>query len=60
MKWKELREKKFMTQRELAEKAGVTVETISRLENGKYKPRFSTIKKLAKALGVEPNMIEFS
>ena len=49
-----VRESQFMTQQDLAEKASLTVSTISRLESGKEEARFSTTKKLAAALGVEP------
>ncbi len=51
---RELRERRLLTQRELAAKAGLTDVAISRLETGKTRPRFSTIKKLAAALGVTP------
>jgi len=47
-----LREKKGMSLRELADKAGVTFATINRIELGKTSPRFETLEKLAKALGV--------
>jgi transcriptional regulator with XRE-family HTH domain len=59
MKLRELREKKLLSQRELAEETGVRTETICRLEKGKNKPRSSTRSKLAKALGVEPEAIDF-
>jgi DNA-binding XRE family transcriptional regulator len=39
-----------MTQRELAEKAGVALHTIVQAENGRTKPHPSTIRKLAVAL----------
>ena len=51
---KELREGRFLSQRDLAEKAGVNAVTIARLEGGKQEPTFRTIRKLAAALGVEP------
>lgn len=52
---KELRESKFLTQRELAEKSGVGVATIARVEKGKHQPTFRTIKRLAAALGIDPS-----
>jgi transcriptional regulator with XRE-family HTH domain len=52
---KELRESQFLTQRELAEKSGVGVATIARIEKGKRRPTFRTIKRLAAVLGVEPS-----
>ena len=60
MKLKELRINATMSQRDLAVKSGVGYDTICRLELGKQKPNFVTIRKLAKALGVEPNTIDFT
>ena len=51
---RELRETKFITQVELAQRSGVSETTIVRLEAGQHEPRISTIRKLAEALGVEP------
>ncbi len=56
---KQLREKQFISQADLSHKTGIAVSTICRLENGQQKPRFVTIRKLAKALKVEPGDIEF-
>src|SRR5918994_3737318 len=47
---REARERTLLTQEELAEKSGVTVSTISRLENGLQAARISTIRKLATAV----------
>ena len=58
-KLKELREQAILSQRDLAEKAGVSYATICRLETGKQKPNFKTIRKLAEALDVHPGDIEF-
>ena len=56
---RELRERKFLSQRDLAKAAGVSRFTIRELEGAKVRPRrWSTIRKLAKALGVEPSEIE--
>jgi transcriptional regulator with XRE-family HTH domain len=44
----------LLTQQELAERAGVGYPTISRIENDHAEPHFRTIRKLAKALGVDP------
>lgn len=51
---KELREKAFLTQADLASKSGVAEVTINRLEQGHHSARFSTIRRLAEALGVTP------
>ncbi len=48
------RERRLLTQQELAAKAGVGYPTISRIENDHAEPHFRTIRKLAKALGVDP------
>jgi transcriptional regulator with XRE-family HTH domain len=49
----ELREQKALTLRELEEASGVGADAISKIENGHRKPRPSTLRKLARALGVE-------
>jgi transcriptional regulator with XRE-family HTH domain len=41
-----------LTQAELAEASGVTDETISRIERGRYEPAVSTLFRLAEALDV--------
>ena len=51
---RELRERAFLTQAELAEKSGVSEGTINRIELGRHSPRISTIRRLAQALGVSP------
>jgi transcriptional regulator with XRE-family HTH domain len=48
---KEWRNKRVLTQRELAEKSGVSLDTVTRLDKvGEAQPR--TIRKLAEALGI--------
>jgi DNA-binding XRE family transcriptional regulator len=49
-----LRTAHVLTLRELAEAAGVSKDTIWRLENGHSDAHPSTIRKLARALGVQP------
>ena len=49
---KELREKRKLTQKELAEKISVSDKTISKWETGKGLPDIAIIEELAKALGV--------
>jgi transcriptional regulator with XRE-family HTH domain len=52
---RETRRRAALTQGELAQKAGVGVTTIVRIETGEItEPRVSTLRKLAQALGVEP------
>jgi transcriptional regulator with XRE-family HTH domain len=50
-----LRERRYLTQRELAEKAGVSADTIVKLEQDRWEPRLRTIRKLAQALDVHPD-----
>ena len=46
---------RFMTQKQLAQAAGISSRQLGRIEKNKVEPRFSTILKLAEALGVEPS-----
>ena len=50
---KKARARRLLTQEELAEKAGVSPSTIVNIERDQAEPHFSTIRKLAEALGVE-------
>jgi transcriptional regulator with XRE-family HTH domain len=52
MRLKRLRERKGLTQEELAEKAGLSRGYVSRLEIGRHDPPLSLVRKLAKALRV--------
>jgi transcriptional regulator with XRE-family HTH domain len=53
-KLREERRRAGLTQGELAEKAGVGINTIVRIETGEIEePRVSTLRKLASALGLE-------
>jgi DNA-binding XRE family transcriptional regulator len=56
-KIRQTRERKFMTQEELARLAGLSTPTISDVENNKGIPELSTIKKIAKALDTKPEDI---
>ncbi len=49
---KVLRDRRGLTQEQLAEKAGVSRTYLARLETGRQDPTLSTLEKLAKALGV--------
>jgi len=49
-----VRRRKLLTQRALADMAGVTQATIVALELGKATPRIQTMRKIATALDVEP------
>jgi transcriptional regulator with XRE-family HTH domain len=49
-----LREDRLLTQAELAERAGIALSSLVRIENDQVDPRFSSIRKLARALDVDP------
>ena len=52
---KESRERNLLTQAELGVAAGVSRDQVSRIERDEVDPRFSTIRKLARALNVDPS-----
>ncbi len=52
---RELRRQRVLSMRELEEQAGVSYNTIWRLETGRQGAQPRTIRKLAAALGVEPS-----
>ncbi len=54
----ELREQQRWSQEELATKAGVSVKTVSRLENGRYESRRGTIDRVADALGITADELD--
>jgi transcriptional regulator with XRE-family HTH domain len=51
---RELRRQKVLSMRELEEMSGVSYNTIWRLENGVTGAQPRTIRKIARALGVDP------
>ena len=56
-KLKEVRTRRLLTQVQLADKSGVNQVTIARIERNKVDPRFSTIRRLAEALDVDPTIL---
>lgn len=58
MKLREMRIQQALTQKALAEKAGVAAVTIAAIERGLQLPTLTTGRNLADALGVEPMEIE--
>lgn len=57
---RELRERKLLTQKELAQKIGVSPGAIYKMESGKTgRPRFSVMRKLGEVLEIDPNTISF-
>ncbi|WP_167614134.1 helix-turn-helix domain-containing protein [Maribellus sediminis] len=51
---KELRNRKGISQELLAEKSGVSLRTVQRIENGETEPRGDTLVRLAEALDTAP------
>lgn len=49
---KRARERKELTRKELARRAGVPINVVSRFERGKSDPRLSTVELLADTLGL--------
>ena len=49
---KQLREKKLLTQEQVASITGVSVATISRIENGKVAPKYKTLRALSVVMDV--------
>ncbi len=52
---KKLRVLNALTQAELAQKAGLTLAAVARIERNEAEPRMTTLRKLAGALSVEPH-----
>ena len=53
-KLKAARTRRLLTQDELAERAGVSQSTVANIERDNAEPQFRTIRKLAKALDIDP------
>lgn len=54
---REAREHLGLTQEEVAQRSGVHVTEVSRMEAGKRDPKISTLRKLAKAVEVKPGQL---
>ncbi|WP_303315677.1 helix-turn-helix domain-containing protein [Flavivirga abyssicola] len=55
VKIKEIRNRLGFSQEELAEKSGLSLRTIQRIENGETKPLGDSLKKISNALNVTPD-----
>jgi transcriptional regulator with XRE-family HTH domain len=51
---RELRRRRMLSLRELGERSGVAFDNINKLENERRSAQPRTVRKLARALGVEP------
>ena len=54
---KELRVERLLSQRDLAEKARLSPTTIAKIEKDRVEPNFGTMRKLCRALDVEPSKL---
>ena len=54
---RELRERAALSQEELGELAGISKNSVGQLERGEFNPRPATVRRLAEALGVEPEKL---
>ena len=52
---KQIRKRKLMSQRDLAEKAGISQNALVQIENNRVDPHYQTLRKLVEALDVEPD-----
>ena len=50
---KEIRQRKLMSQRDLAAKAGISQNALVQIENNRTEPHYKTLRKLVQALEVE-------
>ena len=57
IKLREWRERKALSQRDLARRAAVSQYSISKIETGQQKPRPSTLRRLAEALDLTPEAL---
>ena len=56
-----LRKRLDLTQEQLAEPTGLTIESISNIERGLFGPKFDNLEKIAAAIDVEvQELFEFS
>ncbi len=51
---KQKRIRRALTQEDLAQKAGLTTASVARIERNETEPRMSTLRRLAKALDIDP------
>jgi transcriptional regulator with XRE-family HTH domain len=55
---RQLRERRQLTQEQLAVAADVSTSTVYHIEAGKVQPRPSIVRRIARALGVSPEEID--
>jgi transcriptional regulator with XRE-family HTH domain len=50
-----LRQGLGLTQEELCERAGISIDAVTRIESGRRTPNLATVERLAEGLGVSPS-----
>jgi transcriptional regulator with XRE-family HTH domain len=53
------RERRLLTQAELAQRAGISQSTLSQIESGRVSPHIGTLRKIARALEIEPQELTY-
>lgn len=56
---RDLRQRAYLHQREVAERVGVSATTVANWETGRKHPRLAHQRKLAEVLGVPPSEIDY-
>jgi len=51
---RDLRKSRGLTQEELCERAGISIDAVTRIESGRRSPSLATLERLSQALGVSP------
>src|SRR5580698_7249956 len=54
---RQLRGERGLTQEQLCERAGVSIDAVSRIEGGSRVPTLETVERLARALAVSPDAL---
>jgi DNA-binding XRE family transcriptional regulator len=55
---KSIRRRQLLSQRDLAQRAGVTASTVYLIETGRTEPRLSVMRRLCVTLGVQPMEVD--
>lgn len=55
---REVRQRQGLSQRALATRAGVSLQTVYLIETGRVRPRFAVMREICRVLGVAPQEID--
>jgi DNA-binding XRE family transcriptional regulator len=53
-----LRRQRLLSQRDLAQRAGIAQSTVYLIENGRTRPRLKVMRAICQALGVQPTDVD--